>query len=127
MRRSRSRNVLGTALQACSLDPMTGYFRDGCCETGPSDRGRHIVCAVMTDEFLAFSKGQGNDLSTPRPEFRFLGLKAGDRWCLCLERWREAYKADCAPQIVLEATHEIALERLELSTLRAFAVEPLDS
>lgn len=102
---------------------MTGYFRDGCCETGPSDRGRHIVCAVMTDEFLAFSKRQGNDLSTPRPEYRFPGLKAGDRWCLCLERWREAHAAGCAPNVVLDATHQITLERLTLSTLRAFAVE----
>jgi len=119
----RSLNVLGLPLQSCSVDPMTGYFRDGCCETGPTDRGRHIVCAVMTDEFLRYSKGQGNDLSTPRPEYRFPGLKAGDRWCLCLERWREAHAAGCAPQVVLTATHQIALERLTLSTLQAFAVD----
>jgi uncharacterized protein (DUF2237 family) len=124
---SASLNVIDTPLQPCSTDPMTGYFRDGCCETGPSDRGRHIVCAVMTDKFLSYSKAQGNDLSTPRPEFRFLGLKAGDRWCLCLERWREAHKAGCAPQVILEATHQIALERVTLSTLRAFAVESSDT
>lgn len=127
MTTSLSLNVLGTPLQSCSIDPMTGYFRDGCCETGPSDRGRHIVCAIMTDEFLAYSKGQGNDLSTPRPEFRFPGLNAGDRWCLCLERWREAHKAGCAPQVILNATHQIALERVTLSTLRAFAVESSDT
>ncbi|MEM9600056.1 MAG: DUF2237 domain-containing protein, partial [Pseudomonadota bacterium] len=106
----RSANVHGGALETCSINPVTGFFRDGCCETGPSDRGRHIVCAVMTDEFLAFSRRQGNDLITPRPEFRFPGLKAGDRWCLCLEHWREAYKAGVAPKVVLNATHEIALE-----------------
>jgi uncharacterized protein (DUF2237 family) len=123
MSQSTSRNVLGTQLQTCSTDPVTGFFRDGCCETGPTDRGRHIVCAVMTDHFLAFSKASGNDLSTPMPQYRFPGLKAGDRWCLCLERWREAHKAGCAPQVILEATHEIALERLTLSTLQPFAVE----
>lgn len=123
MTTSTALNVLDLPLQACSTDPMTGYFRDGCCETGPSDRGRHIVCAVMTDEFLAYSKGQGNDLTTPRPEYRFPGLKAGDRWCLCLERWREAHAAGCAPQVVLDATHQIALERVTLSTLQAFAVD----
>lgn len=116
-------NVLGTALQTCSNDPLTGFFRNGCCETGPSDRGRHIVCAIMTDEFLRFSYDCGNDLITPRQEYRFPGLKPGDRWCLCLERWRDAYKAGCAPNVVLEATHQIALERVELSTLQAFAVE----
>jgi hypothetical protein len=120
---STALNVLDLPLQACSTDPMTGYFRDGCCETGPSDRGRHIVCAVMTDEFLAYSKGQGNDLTTPRPEYRFPGLKAGNRWCLCLDRWREAHAAGCAPHVVLEATHQIALERVTLSTLQAFAVD----
>jgi len=123
MSQSTARNVLGTQLQTCSTDPVTGFFRDGCCETGPSDRGRHIVCVVMTDDFLAFSKASGNDLSTPMPQYRFPGLKAGDRWCLCLERWREAHKAGCAPQVILEATHEIALERLTLSTLQPFAVE----
>ena len=106
---------------------MTGWFRDGCCETQVQDRGRHIVCAVMTDEFLAFSRTQGNDLMTPRPEYRFPGLRAGDRWCLCLDRWREAHQAGKAPNVVLEATHQIALERIPLSTLQEFAVEPSDS
>ncbi len=120
---SDSLNVLGTPLKPCSLDPLTGYFRDGCCETGPSDRGRHIVCAVMTDEFLAYSKAQGNDLSTPLAIYNFPGLKAGDQWCLCLDRWREAHKAGKAPLLVLESTHQIALERVELSVLEGFAVK----
>lgn len=120
---SRSRNVLGGALLPCSLDPMTGYFRDGCCETGPTDRGRHIVCAVMTEAFLTFSKAQGNDLSTPLPHYQFAGLKPGDQWCLCLERWKDAHRAGKAPKVVLEATHEIALERIPLETLKAYAVD----
>ena len=118
-----SLNVLGTPLQSCSTDPMTGYFRNGCCETGPSDRGRHIVCAVMTDDFLEYSKAQGNDLSTPMPHFNFPGLKAGDQWCLCMERWREAHKAGKAPQVNLAATHQIALERVQLSVLEEFAID----
>ena len=117
-----TKNILGGTLLPCSLDPMTGFYRDGCCETGPQDRGRHIVCAVMTDEFLQYSKAQGNDLSTPMPEYQFAGLKAGDHWCLCLERWREALNAGCAPQVVLEATHEIALERIPFETFEKFAV-----
>lgn len=117
---SESLNILGTRLQPCSTAPMTGFFRDGCCETGPTDRGRHIVCAVMTDEFLDFSRQCGNDLMTPRPEYRFPGLKAGDQWCLCLERWREALKAGKAPKVVLEATHQIALERISLETFKAY-------
>ena len=125
--RRDSRSVLDTPLQTCSTDPLTGWFRDGCCETQAADRGRHIVCAVMTDEFLAFSRSRGNDLTTPRPEYRFPGLKAGDRWCLCIDRWREAHAAGVAPQVVLEATHQIATERVPLSTLRQFAVEPSDS
>jgi len=120
---SNSLNVLGQTLQTCSKSPITGYFRDGCCETGPTDRGRHIVCAVMTDEFLAYSKSQGNDLTTPLAIYNFPGLKAGDQWCLCLERWREAYKVGKAPKVVLEATHQIALERVELSVLEQFAVK----
>ena len=116
-------NVLGTTLETCSVDPVTGWFRDGCCETGPDDRGRHIVCAVVTDDFLAFSRSRGNDLSTPRPEFRFPGLKHGDRWCLCLDRWREAHAAGVAPEVVLEATHQIALERVPLETLQEFAAD----
>ena len=122
--RRGSKNVLGTVLQTCSADPMTGWFRDGCCETQSADRGRHLVCAVMTAEFLMFSKAKGNDLSTPRPEYSFPGLKAGDQWCLCLDRWKEAHTAGCAPQVVLEATHQIALERVPLETFQSFAVEP---
>ena len=118
-----SLNVLGTLLKSCSIDPLTGYFRNGCCETGPSDRGRHIICAVMTDDFLEYSKSQGNDLSTPMPHFNFPGLKAGDQWCLCLERWREAHKAGKAPKVVLAATHQIALERVQLSVLEQFAID----
>ena len=120
--RRNSLNILGEPLATCSTDPLTGWFRDGCCETQSADRGRHIVCAVMTDEFLRFSMSRGNDLSTPRPEYRFLGLKAGDRWCLCLDRWREAEAAGCAPQVVLEATHQIALERVPLETFQRYAV-----
>ncbi len=121
-----SKNVLGGVLQTCSTAPITGWFRDGCCETQANDRGRHLVCAVMTDNFLTFSKSCGNDLSTPRPEYDFPGLKAGDRWCLCLERWKEAHAAGCAPQVILEATHQIALERVPLATFQAFAV-PTDT
>lgn len=118
-----SKNVLGTPLESCSTEPMTGWFRDGCCETQASDRGRHIVCAVMTDDFLNFSRQCGNDLSTPRPKYNFPGLKAGDRWCLCLDRWKEANAAGCAPQVVLKATHQIALERVPLETFQSFAVD----
>ena len=121
--RTDSRNVLGTPLQDCSLDPLTGWTRSGCCETGPRDRGRHIVCARVTEEFLAFSRARGNDLSTPRPEYDFAGLKPGDQWCLCLERWREALEAGLAPPVVLEATHEIALERIPLATFKAHALD----
>ena len=117
---SQSRNVLGEELAPCSLDPLTGFYRDGCCETGPSDRGRHLVCAIMTEEFLTFTKAIGNDLSTPRPEYRFAGLKPGDQWCLCLERWKEAHKAGHAPKVVLAATHIMALERVPLEVLKAF-------
>lgn len=118
-----SLNVLGEPLVPCSFEPLTGWFRDGCCETGPNDRGRHIVCAVMTDEFLAFSKACGNDLSTPVPQYNFPGLKAGDSWCLCLDRWREAHRAGKAPQIILKATHQVALERVPLETLQEFAAQ----
>lgn len=114
------RNVLGTALQPCSLDPLTGFHRDGCCNTGPDDSGVHAVCCVMTAEFLAFSKSRGNDLSTPRPEWGFPGLKPGDRWCLCAPRWAEALEAGFAPRVVLEATHEDALEYASLEDLRRF-------
>ena len=118
-----ARNVLGTDLQDCSLDPVTGFYRNGCCDTGAEDVGVHAVCAVMTDEFLAFSASVGNDLSTPRPEFGFAGLKAGDRWCLCASRWVEALDAGAAPQVVLEATHARTIEWADLSALQAHAVD----
>ena len=118
-----SLNVLGSPLQTCSLDPVTGWFRDGCCETQASDQGRHLVCAIMTEAFLVFSKSRGNDLSTPRPEYNFPGLKSGDRWCLCLERWKEAHAAGKAPQVVLDATHQMALERVPLDIFQKFAHE----
>src|SRR6478736_6273560 len=119
--RRPSRNVLGGPIGLCSNEPMTGFFRNGCCETSPEDVGSHTVCAVMTAEFLAFSKAQGNDLSTPRPEFGFAGLKPGDRWCLCAPRWQEALEADAAPQVVLKSTEEGALrltwpDRLHIRT-----------
>jgi len=114
-------NVLGTSLQTCSIEPLTGWFRDGCCRTGKGDSGVHVVCARMTDSFLEFSKRRGNDLSTPQPEYGFPGLKTGDRWCLCAARWQEALHAGCAPQVVLEATHESALEFADLSDLKKHA------
>ncbi|MDI1268879.1 MAG: DUF2237 domain-containing protein [Polaromonas sp.] len=103
-------NVLGTELVPCSYDPLTGYFRDGCCNTDESDLGSHLVCVKVTSDFLAFSAAKGNDLVTPRPEYRFAGLKPGDRWCLCANRWREALEAGFAPPVVLESTHLRALE-----------------
>lgn len=114
-------NVLGTPLQVCSLQPLTGWFRDGCCTSDPDDRGMHWVCTEVSAEFLEFSKAQGNDLSTPRPEFRFPGLKPGDRWCLCATRWREAWAAGVAPQVVLEATHLNTLGVVTLDQLREYA------
>lgn len=116
-------NVLGEPLQECGRDPMTGFYRDGCCETGPDDVGTHVVCAVMTAEFLDFTQSRGNDLSTPRPSFRFPGLNPGDRWCLCVSRWREAFDAGVAPPVVLEATHRKALDVVALDDLRAHAVD----
>lgn len=116
------KNVLGGALETCSTDPMTGYFRDGCCNTDVTDGGTHTVCAIMTEAFLEFSKTQGNDLSTPRPEFHFPGLKAGDRWCLCATRWKEAFVAGKAPDVVLEATHAETLGYVKLSDLEAHAL-----
>lgn len=118
-----ARNVLGHELVPCSLDPVTGFFRNGCCETGPHDVGMHTVCAVMTADFLAFSKSMGNDLSTPRPDLGFDGLKPGDRWCLCAPRWKEALDAGAAPQVVLEATHEETLAIVPLGVLKDYAVE----
>ena len=118
-----ARNVLGTELQPCGLDPVTGFFRNGCCETSFEDTGLHTVCAVMTAEFLAFSRRAGNDLSTPVPEAAFPGLKPGDRWCLCAPRWKEALDADAAPKVVLEATHEETLAIVPLGILKDYAVE----
>lgn len=120
---SKAKNVLSTELQTCSTDPMTGYYRDGCCNTGGGDYGVHVVCAVMTDEFLEFSKAAGNDLSTPIPEYQFPGLKAGDQWCLCAQRWQEAFKAGKAPNVLLEATHMSALEFIDLDDLKMHAVQ----
>jgi uncharacterized protein (DUF2237 family) len=117
-----ARNVLGTDLVPCSLDPVTGFYRNGCCETGPEDVGLHTVCAVMTAEFLAFSKAAGNDLSTPLAEYGFPGLKPGDRWCLCAPRWKEALDAGMAPQVVLESTHEETLAIVPLGVLKDYAV-----
>ena len=115
-------NVLGTPLLACSFDPLTGYYRDGCCNTDHNDHGSHVVCAKVTQAFLDFSVSRGNDLVTPRPEFRFAGLKAGDRWCLCARRWLEAFQAGVAPPVVLEATHRKALEIVTLEQLQACAL-----
>lgn len=117
------KNVLGGPLALCSDDPVTGFFRTGCCHTGPQDAGVHTVCAIMTDAFLAFSKSRGNDLSTPRPEFGFQGLRAGDRWCLCAARWKEAHDAGKAPKLVLAATHERTLALVSLEALKAHAVD----
>lgn len=114
-------NVLGDPLQACSFDPVTGFYRDGCCHTGPDDVGTHVVCARVTAEFLAFSQAVGNDLSTPRPEWRFQGLKPGDRWCLCVRRWKEALTAGMAPPVILEATHASTLQFVDLETLQRHA------
>ena len=113
----------GGALQLCSEAPLTGFYRDGCCHTGPEDLGRHVVCAVMTEAFLQFSSAVGNDLQTPRPEFAFPGLRPGDRWCLCADRWREADEAGCAPPVVLAATHQNALARIDRARLLALAVD----
>jgi uncharacterized protein (DUF2237 family) len=116
-----AKNVLGGQLLACSYDPVTGYFRDGCCNTDSTDRGNHTVCARVTDEFLKFSREQGNDLSSPMPEYRFAGLKAGDRWCVCAARWQEALELGVAPPVVLEATHERALRVVPLEILMEYA------
>lgn len=118
-----SQNVLGGELRPCSTDPTTGYYRTGHCETGPDDRGNHVVCAEMTEEFLQFTKAQGNDLSTPRPEWNFPGLEPGDRWCLCAARWQEALEAGVAPPVLLSATHENALDLLSIDSLKAHALD----
>ncbi|TYC57066.1 DUF2237 domain-containing protein [Marinobacter sp. BW6] len=123
MEMSESVNVLGEKLETCGKDPITGFYRDGCCNVGPDDFGLHAVCAVVTDEFLEFSKAQGNDLSTPRPEFGFEGLKAGDSWCLCAARWQEAFEAGSAPRVRLRATHQAALEKCALDDLKAHGAD----
>jgi uncharacterized protein (DUF2237 family) len=115
-------NVFGEPLQSCCTDPMTGFYRTGCCEVGGDDVGVHAVCAIMTDEFLAFSKSVGNDLSTPMPQYGFAGLTAGDQWCLCAARWQEAYEAGKAPQVRLASTHIMALEFCDADALRSFGV-----
>ena len=119
-------NVLGAALVPCSYDPLTGYYRDGCCNTDDHDRGSHVVCAKVTQEFLDFSLARGNDLVTPRPEHRFVGLQAGDRWCLCAMRWKEALEAGVAPPVVLECTHERALLFVTLAQLQSHAIQSSD-
>ena len=118
-----SRNVFGEPLQVCSTAPMTGFFRNGCCDTSDQDVGSHTVCAVMTDAFLEFSKASGNDLSTPRPQFGFAGLKAGDRWCLCAPRWQQAFEAGHAPRVVLRSTHQGALDYCTLADLKRHAID----
>lgn len=117
------KNVLGTDLEICGTDPVTGYFRDGCCHTGAGDVGTHTVCAIVDDRFLAYSKSRGNDLISPRPEFRFQGLKAGDRWCLCAMRWEEARQAGFAPRVKLTATHIKTLDYVTLAVLKAYQID----
>jgi uncharacterized protein len=123
MAREPDRNVVGGELLPCSRDPLTGFYRDGCCATGPEDAGSHTVCAIVTSEFLEFSALAGNDLSTPRPEWGFPGLTPGDRWCVCASRWLEAYDAGCAPAVVLGATHALAAEVIPIDTLIAHAAQ----
>jgi uncharacterized protein (DUF2237 family) len=126
MKQDPSLNVIGGPLAPCSHDPVTGFFRDGCCNTGPADGGSHTVCAVMTEEFLAYSKYLGNDLSTPRPEFRFPGLKGGDQWCLCAGRFLQAHHEGVAPQVNLSGTHLRALEVVPLDILETYAAPASD-
>ena len=114
-------NVLGTELEVCGTDPMTGYFRDGCCNTDQHDRGSHTVCVRVTQDFLEYSRNKGNDLMTPVPEFDFPGLKAGDRWCLCASRWNEAFEAGVAPRVMLRSTHEASLRIVKLEDLKKHA------
>jgi len=120
-------NVFGEEMISCSTSPMTGFYRDGCCKTGTDDHGTHTVCAVMTEDFLTYTKSAGNDLSTPRPEYHVPGLKPGDRWCLCASRWVQAFEAGSAPNVVLEATHEKTLQLVELEVLVKFATAPKES
>ena len=115
-------NVLGDPLEPCCFAPLTGFYRDGTCHTGPDDVGKHLVCALMTDDFLKFSRSVGNDLSTPRPEYEFVGLQDGDFWCLCVLRWKQAWIAGVAPKIRLASTHENALDHVPLDVLKSFAI-----
>lgn len=117
----KSLNVFGEPLIACSTEPLTGFYRNGCCDTSAEDRGVHTVCVVLTQEFLEFSKAQGNDLSTPMPQYGFSGLKAGERWCLCAGRWQEAFEAGKAPKVILEATHEESLKYASMDDLIGLA------
>jgi uncharacterized protein len=121
--KSLQRNVFGDPLKSCSERPLTGFYRSGCCHTGPDDLGLHTVCIEVTAEFLAFSKSRGNDLSTPMPEFDFPGLEPGDRWCLCAARWQEAFEAGHAPRVVLAATHEATLAIVDLGDLKRYAID----
>jgi len=121
--RPKPKNVLGTELKVCCMKPLTGFYRDGFCKTGADDRGSHTICVRVTSEFLAFSKSRGNDLSTPRPEFQFPGLVEGDKWCLVAMRWQEALEANHAPDVVLEATHENALQYVSLEDLRKYQID----
>ena len=118
-------NIFNEPLEACSFDPVTGFFRSGCCETSEQDSGSHTVCAIMTEEFLKFSKSKGNDLSTPFPAFDFPGLNSGDRWCLCAARWLEAYEAGSAPSIIARATHRRALEIIPMEAMKEFSLDIL--
>lgn len=121
--KSNAKNVLGTELVSCSTDPMTGFYRNGCCDTGAQDAGLHIICVEATEDFLEFSKSVGNDLSTPNAMYQFPGLKPGDRWCLCALRWKEALEAGMAPRVVLEATHMSMVEFIDLEVLKAHAID----
>jgi len=120
---SEAKNVLGEPLEVCSVDPLTGFTRSGACETGAQDLGSHTVCARVTEDFLAYSKSKGNDLTTPVPELGFTGLKPGDRWCLCATRWKEALARGCAPRVALRATHERALDVVDMADLKAYAID----
>ncbi len=119
----KPKNVLGDVLKSCCTNPMTGFYRDGFCQTGAGDVGSHVICVIVTDDFLEFSRSRGNDLTTPHPEFEFPGLKGGDKWCLCALRWKEAFDAGVAPNVVLEACHENALNYVSLEDLRDYAVK----
>jgi len=122
----QTKNVFGEKITPCSKDPLTGFYRNGCCDSGPEDRGLHMVCAIMTEEFLEFSKSMGNDLSTPLPQYNFPGLTPGDRWCLCVMRWKEAFDAGKAPKVALEATNEKALNFVTMDQLLEHAWKEAD-